>query len=52
MIGQLQRMDTSLLRTRSPGAHPGMLVEGVRYIRSQPKMIMILVMVFFAGTFG
>jgi MFS family permease len=29
-----------------------MLVEGVRYVRSQPKMVMILVMVFFAGTFG
>ena len=31
---------------------PGMLLEGVRYVRSQPKMMMILVMVFFAGTFG
>jgi MFS family permease len=29
-----------------------MLLEGVRYIRSQPKMVMILIMVFFAGTFG
>jgi MFS family permease len=29
-----------------------MLLEGVRYIRSQPKMMAILVMVFFAGTFG
>jgi MFS family permease len=29
-----------------------MLVEGVRYVRSQPKMVMILIMVFFAGTFG
>src|SRR6185312_13483096 len=31
---------------------PGMLLEGVRYIRSQPKMMAILVLVFFAGTFG
>ena len=31
---------------------PAMLVEGVRYVRSQPKMILILIMVFFAGTFG
>ena len=31
---------------------PGMLLEGMRYIRSQPKMLMILVLVFFAGTFG
>jgi len=29
-----------------------MLIEGVRYVRSQPKMMAILVMVFFAGTFG
>ena len=29
-----------------------MLREGVRYVRSQPKMMLILVMVFFAGTFG
>jgi MFS family permease len=29
-----------------------MLLEGVCYIRSQPKMMAILVMVFFAGTFG
>jgi len=29
-----------------------MLLEGVRYLRSQPKLVMILVMVFFAGTFG
>ena len=33
-------------------ARPGMLLEGVRYVRSQPKMMVILVMVFFAGTFG
>lgn len=53
VIAQLQRMDTALLNTPALRARtPGMLVEGVRYIRSQPKMIMILVMVFFAGTFG
>ncbi|MBO0846796.1 MAG: MFS transporter [Nocardioides sp.] len=53
VIWQLQHMDTDLLRTPKPVARtPGMLLEGVRYIRSQPKMMMILVMVFFAGTFG
>src|SRR5690606_3851420 len=36
------------LRRREPGA----LREGVRYVRSQPKMVMILIIVFFAGTFG
>jgi MFS family permease len=53
VIAQLQRMDTALLRTPKPAARtPGMLLEGVRYLRSQPKLVMILVMVFFAGTFG
>lgn len=53
VIGQLQRMNTA--RLTSPelrGRSPGMLIEGVRYVRSQPKMVMILIIVFFAGTFG
>src|SRR3954465_3376373 len=53
VIWQLEHMDTGLLHTPEPVARtPGMLLEGVRYMRSQPKMMMILVMVFFAGTFG
>jgi MFS family permease len=53
VIWQLEHMDTELLRSPKPVARtPGMLLEGVRYLRSQPKMMMILVMVFFAGTFG
>lgn len=53
VIWQLQRMDTRLLHTAELRPRtPGMLVEGVRYVRSQPKMVMILIMVFFAGTFG
>src|SRR3954454_107459 len=53
VIWQLQHMDTALLHSPElKGRSPGMLLEGVRYIRSQPKMMMILVMVFFAGTFG
>jgi MFS family permease len=53
VIAQLQRMNTALLQSPElRGRTPGMLVEGVRYVRSQPKMVMILVMVFFAGTFG
>jgi MFS family permease len=52
-ITQLQRMDTDLLHTPQPVARtPGMLLDGVRYVRSQPKMLMVLVLVFFAGTFG
>jgi MFS family permease len=53
VIWQLEHMDTTLLRSPKPVARtPGMLIEGVRYVRSQPKMMAILVMVFFAGTFG
>lgn len=53
VIWQLEHMDTSLLHSpRRVARSPGMLLEGVRYVRSQPKMMAILVMVFFAGTFG
>jgi MFS family permease len=53
VIWQLEHMDTTQLHSPKPVARtPGMLLEGVRYVRSQPKMMAILVMVFFAGTFG
>jgi len=53
VIWQLERMDVTLLQSPKRRARePGMLIEGVRYVRSQPKMILILVIVFFAGTFG
>ncbi len=53
VIWQLRRMDADLLSTPELSHRtPGMLLEGVRYVRSQPKMVMILVLVFFAGTFG
>ena len=53
VIWQLERMDTRALLSPKPvGRRPGMLLEGVRYLRGQPKMLMILVLVFFAGTFG
>ena len=53
VIWQLRRMDVRLLHSPQPrGREPGQLLEGVRYVRSQPQMLMILVLVFFAGTFG
>ena len=53
VIWQLQHMDPALLHSPKPVERaPGMLVEGVHYVRSQPKMMLILVMVFFAGAFG
>lgn len=53
VIAQLQRMDVAALHTpQLRGREPGALREGVRYVRSQPHMVMILILVFFAGTFG
>jgi len=53
VIVQLQRMNTALLRVAPRrGRGPGALMEGVRYVRTQPKMLFVLVLVFFAGTFG
>lgn len=46
-------MDESLLHPADLQPRtPGMLVDGVRYVRSQPTMLLVLVLVFFAGTFG
>ncbi len=53
VIGQLRRMDVDALHSPRPaGRQPGMLRAGVRYLRTQPTMLMILVLVFFVGTFG
>ncbi|MBV6727287.1 MFS transporter [Nocardioides daeguensis] len=53
VIAQLRRMDVAALHSPRPAARtPGMLREGVAYLRGQPKMLMILVLVFFVGTFG
>jgi MFS family permease len=53
VIAQLQRMNPALLhspvlRRRGRGA----LREGVAYVRTQPTMIFVLVLVAFVGTFG
>ncbi|MCL2541763.1 MAG: MFS transporter [Nocardioidaceae bacterium] len=53
VIVQLQRMDQSALHTPKPARRAkGMLREGITYLRGQPKLLMVLVIVFFAGTFG
>ncbi|MEV4999624.1 MFS transporter [Nocardioides sp. LML1-1-1.1] len=53
VIYQLRRMDPETLHSPRPvGREPGMLRAGMRYLRGQPKMLMILVLVFFVGTFG
>jgi MFS family permease len=53
VIAQLRRMNPALLHTAAlRGRGPGALREGVAYLRTQPKMLFVLVLVFFAGTFG
>lgn len=53
VILQLRRMDAAGLHSPRPVARaPGMLRAGFAYVRSEPKMLMILVLVFFIGTFG
>lgn len=49
----LQRMDPTRLRTpRPPARHPGMVREGVAYVGSDPRLVFVLVVVFFTGAFG
>ncbi len=53
VIWQLQQMNLALLRPTEPaGRGPGMLRQGLVYLRSQPRLVLVLIMVFFAGTFG
>ena len=41
-------LDTPVVRPREPK----MIRDGVRYVRSRPDLLLILAVVFFAGTFG
>ena len=53
VIWALQRMRVTELAPFRPSARrPGMLRDGVRYVRSRKDIMLILAVVFFAGTFG
>jgi len=53
VIVSLQRMRESELQPSvRAGRHRGMIREGVRYTLRRPDLMMILTIVFFAGTFG
>ena len=53
VILSLQRMRESELQPSvRAGRHRGMIREGVRYTLRRPDLMMILTIVFFAGTFG
>ncbi len=53
VVVALQRMRASELDSPPPQTRQkGMIRDGLRYIRSRPDLMMILAIVFFAGTFG
>jgi len=53
VVMALQRMRAVDLDTPVPEARKkGMIRDGIRYVRSRPDVLMILAIVFFAGTFG
>ena len=52
-IVMLRRLDVSALRSPRPMERgPGQILAGVSYVRSRPDLMLILAIVFFAGTFG
>jgi MFS family permease len=49
----LRGMDASLLHPADRGGRrPGMVLEGLRYVRSRHDLVLVLVIVFVVGTFG
>ena len=53
VIYALQRMRAADLDTPEPASRDkGMIRDGVRYVRSRPDLMLVLAIVFFAGTFG
>ncbi|QWZ08241.1 MFS transporter [Nocardioides panacis] len=53
VILSLQRMrDSELNRAAPTPRHKGMIRDGVRYVLRRPDLMLILTIVFFAGTFG
>jgi len=53
VIYALSRMRTEELDPAPrAGRGPGQVLEGIRYVRGRPDLVMIMVLVFFVGTFG
>jgi MFS family permease len=53
VLWALRRMVVADLHTTPrEGRHKGMILDAVRYLRGRPDLMMILGVVFFAGTFG
>jgi MFS family permease len=53
VVWSLRRMRGSELDTPEPAERSsGMIRDGVRYVRARPDIMLVLTIVFFAGTFG
>ncbi len=53
VIWSLQRMrEADLHPTERAVRGPGMIRDGMRYVRSRPDLMLVMAIVFFAGTFG
>ena len=53
VIVALSRMRASELSPAPRAARgPGQILEGIRYVRGRPDLLMVMVIVFFVGTFG
>ena len=53
VIYALHRMrESELVEVPRAPRGPGQVLEGIRYVRGRPDLLMVLVIVFFVGTFG
>jgi predicted MFS family arabinose efflux permease len=52
LAGLLVMRSSELFVTARQPRTPGQLVEGVRYVRSRPRMVVPILLVFMVGTFG
>lgn len=51
-IWSLRHLDVSRIDAAPANRGPGAIREGVAYVRARPDLLLVLGMVFFAGTFG
>jgi MFS family permease len=52
LTGLLMMRKAELFMTQRPPRSPGQLVEGLRYVRSRPRMYVPILLTFMVGTFG
>ena len=51
-IWSLRHLDVSRIDAAPANRGPGAIREGVAYVRARPDLLLVLSLVFFAGTFG